>query len=43
MLDRIRNSPRTAELLADVFDFDITRLDPVEPVRLASGTGTSCC
>ena len=37
MLDRIRNSPRAAELLADVFDFDITRLDPVEPVRLASG------
>jgi hypothetical protein len=39
MLDRIRNSPRAAELLADVFDFDITRLDPVDPVRLASGTG----
>lgn len=38
MLDRIRNRPRAAELLADVFDFDITRLDPVEPVRLASGT-----
>ena len=37
MLDRIRNSPRAAQLLADVFDFDITRLDPVEPVRLASG------
>lgn len=37
MIDRIRNSPRAAELLADVFDFDITRLDPVEPVRLASG------
>jgi len=37
MIDRIRNNPRAAELLADVFDFDITRLDPVEPVRLASG------
>jgi hypothetical protein len=38
MLDRIRNNPRAAELLADVFDFDITRLEPVEPVRLESGT-----
>lgn len=37
MLDRIRNSPRAAELLADVFDFDINRTDPVEPVSLASG------
>jgi hypothetical protein len=37
MLDRIRNSPRATELLADVFDFDITRTDHVEPVRLASG------
>lgn len=37
MLDRIRNSPRATELLTRVFDFDIARLDPVEPVRLASG------
>jgi hypothetical protein len=37
MIDRIKDRPRAAELLADVFDFDITRLDPVEPVRLASG------
>ncbi|GAB1516668.1 hypothetical protein [Actinophytocola sp. KF-1] len=37
MLDRIRNHPRAAALLADVFDFDVTRTDPVEPVRLASG------
>lgn len=37
MLDRIRNSPRAGELLADVFDFDLARTDPVEPVRLASG------
>jgi len=37
MLDRIRNHPRAAGLLASVFDFDIARLDPVEPVRLATG------
>jgi hypothetical protein len=37
MLDRIRNSARATELLADVFDFDIARVDHVEPVRLASG------
>lgn len=37
MLDRIRDNARAATLLADVFDFDVTRLDPVEPVRLASG------
>lgn len=37
MLDRIRNRPHVATLLADVFDFDITRIDHVEPVRLASG------
>jgi len=37
MLDRIRNSPHAGELLARVFDFDLTRTDPVEPVRLASG------
>ncbi len=37
MLDRIRHNARAAKLLADVFDFDIARLDPVEPVRLASG------
>jgi hypothetical protein len=36
MLDRLRKNPRVAALLADVFDFDIARLDPVEPVRLAS-------
>ncbi len=37
MLDRIRDNARAAALLANVFDFDIARLDPVEPVRLASG------
>jgi hypothetical protein len=37
MLDRIRNSARATELLADVFDFDIARVDHGEPVRLASG------
>ncbi|MET8996816.1 hypothetical protein [Amycolatopsis sp. Hca4] len=37
MLDRLRDNTRAAKLLADVFDFDVTRLDPVEPVRLASG------
>lgn len=37
MLDRLRTNARAAALLADVADFDVTRLDPVEPVRLASG------
>ena len=37
MLDRIRQNTRAAALLAEVFDFDVTRLEPVEPVRLASG------
>lgn len=37
MFDRIRENARAAALLADVFDFDVARLDPVEPVRLASG------
>ncbi|MBE8525329.1 hypothetical protein ILP97_48975 [Amycolatopsis sp. H6(2020)] len=37
MLDRIRANARASALLAGVFDFDVTRLDPVEPVRLASG------
>ncbi|WP_125591441.1 hypothetical protein [Amycolatopsis balhimycina] len=37
MFDRLRKNARAAALLADVFDFDIARLDPVEPVRLASG------
>ena len=36
MLDRLRKNARAAALLADVFDFDIARLDPVEPVRLGS-------
>lgn len=36
MLDRIRRNTRAAALLAEVFDFDVTRLEPVEPVRLAS-------
>ena len=36
MLDRIRNNARAAAMLADVFDFDVSRLEPVEPVRLAS-------
>jgi len=37
MLDRLRANARASALLAGVFDFDVTRLDPVEPVRLASG------
>jgi hypothetical protein len=37
MLDRIRTNARAAALLAQVFDFDTARLDPVEPVHLASG------
>jgi hypothetical protein len=37
VLDRIRNSARATELLADVFDFDLTRTDHGEEVRLASG------
>ncbi len=37
MLYRIRKNTRAAALPAVVFDFDVTRLDPVEPVRLASG------
>ncbi|NBH09021.1 hypothetical protein [Amycolatopsis sp. SID8362] len=37
MLDRLREDASAAALLADVFDFDVARLDPVEPVRLASG------
>lgn len=35
MLDRL--NARATALLADVFDFDVARRDPVEPVRLASG------
>ncbi|MEV6873261.1 hypothetical protein [Amycolatopsis sp. NPDC051128] len=37
MFDRLRTNTRASALLAEVFDFDIARLDPVEPVRLASG------
>lgn len=37
MLDRIRTSARADALLAQVFDFDTARLDPVEPVHLTSG------
>jgi hypothetical protein len=37
VLNRIRKNARAAALLADVVDFDIARLNPVEPVRLASG------
>jgi hypothetical protein len=37
MLDRIRANARATALLANVFDFDIARLDPVEPVHLAAG------
>ncbi|NUT46798.1 MAG: hypothetical protein HOV94_05680 [Saccharothrix sp.] len=37
MLDRIEGDARVVELLASVFDFDLERRDPVEPVRLASG------
>lgn len=37
MLDRLRANAHARALLAGVFDFDVARLDPVEPVRLASG------
>ncbi|EOD70217.1 hypothetical protein [Amycolatopsis vancoresmycina] len=37
MLDRIRDNARATALLANVFDFDLTRQDPVERVHLASG------
>jgi hypothetical protein len=37
VLDRIRDNARATELLATVFDFDLTRADHGEPVRLASG------
>jgi hypothetical protein len=37
MIDRIRANARAHELLVDVFDFDIARVEHVEPVRLASG------
>jgi hypothetical protein len=37
MLKRVRNSAVAVDLLAGVFEFDLSRTDPVEPVRLASG------
>lgn len=37
MLKRIRDSAMAVDLLAGVFEFDVSRMDPVEPVRLASG------
>lgn len=37
MLDRIRENARATELLADVYDFDPGRTDPVEELRLDSG------
>jgi hypothetical protein len=37
LLAQIMATPWLAALLADRFDFDVTRLDPVEPVRLADG------
>lgn len=37
LLARIRATPWLAELLAAGFDFDVTRVDPVEQVWLANG------
>jgi hypothetical protein len=37
LLARIRATPRLAEQLAVHFDFDLTRLDPVEDVHLTGG------
>ncbi|MGY4643441.1 hypothetical protein [Cellulomonas sp. URHB0016] len=37
LLARIRESAALAEQLAVHFDFDVTRLDPVEDVRLGNG------
>lgn len=37
LLEQIRQTPRLAEQLAVHFDFDVTRLDPVEDVWLADG------
>lgn len=37
MLERIKSRTDVAELLAGSFDFDVTRDDPVEGLRLASG------
>ena len=37
LLAQIRATPWLAALLASRFDFDLTRVDPVEPVHLASG------
>ncbi|MEV4517926.1 hypothetical protein AB0K00_54335 [Dactylosporangium sp. NPDC049525] len=37
LLARISATPRLAEQLAVHFDFDLTRLDPVEDVHLAGG------
>jgi hypothetical protein len=43
MLDRIRKNTRAAARLAEVFDFDVIRLEPVEPVWLASGGKLRAC
>src|SRR3712207_5263469 len=37
LLSQIKATPWLADLLADRFDFDLTRDDPVEQVHLASG------
>lgn len=37
LLEQIRQTPRLAEQLAVHFDFDVTRLDPIEDVWLADG------
>ncbi|MEU6041239.1 hypothetical protein ABZ801_38190 [Actinomadura sp. NPDC047616] len=37
MLKRLRSDPAAVDLLAGVFEFDVSRTAPVEPVRLASG------
>ena len=38
MLDPVRSSNRAADLLAGCFEFDLERAEPVEELRLASGT-----
>lgn len=37
LVERIRATPWLIDLLARQFDFDLTLIDPVEPVYLASG------
>jgi hypothetical protein len=37
LLAQLRATPWLADLLAEQFDFDLTRDDPIEPVHLANG------